>query len=104
MNQILTLNIDCVRGPHLTEAYGFVLQVRGDMPLHNLGTHILNTVRFDDDHLDGFYVATNPYGKKTWLTRQGPWDDISPGGNAATLGTLFPLPKNKKLFYLFDFG
>jgi len=52
-----------------------------------------------DDHLSGFYLANAWDSRKTWLIDEyddTPWE--------RTLEEIYPLPRLKKLYYLYDFG
>ncbi|NRR31710.1 hypothetical protein HSX11_16150 [Oxalobacteraceae bacterium] len=99
MQEIFSLNIKCIRGMHLIAPYEFKIQVPATWTLTDLADCILHMMDFDGDHLSQFYVAASLRGRKT-----------SPGANDGadhcdpTLHAIFPLPKNKKLFYLYDFG
>ncbi|MBV6319546.1 plasmid pRiA4b ORF-3 family protein [Duganella violaceipulchra] len=83
----------------MNEPFGFQMQAPADWTLADLADHILFTMDFDGDHLSQFSVAATPSGRRTPL---GP-DDESDGMDLP-LNSLFPLPKHKKLFYLYDFG
>jgi hypothetical protein len=105
MSGIFTLAIECVGGRHLNAPYKFVLAVLVESTLGDLASSILGMLDFDgDDHLDEFYLANNQRGKRTWLTPAGAWDEDGEHVKALRLADIFPLPKNKKLYYLYDLG
>lgn len=96
MHDIFTLDIKCIAGMYLMGPYSFSIQVPGDWTLADLADCILRTLDFDGDHLSEFYLAASPRSGKTLLD--------SGDSPVTTLGSIFPLPKHKKLFYLYDFG
>lgn len=59
---------------------------------------IQHAVDFDDDHLYEFYLSNSGRSRNR--------DVVASYDHADTvsLADIFPLPKGKKLFYLFDFG
>jgi hypothetical protein len=103
MSEIFTLSIKCVTGSYLKGPWQFVMAAPVDMTLGDLADHILATADFDGDHLDEFYLANGLRGKITWLTPDGEWDDDADAMDLQ-LSDIFPLPKNKKLYYLYDHG
>ena len=64
--------------------------------LHNI---IQSAINFDDDHLYEFFIANNCRSREKLR-----FDDENGGLWEYTIGEIFPLPKGKKLFYLFDYG
>lgn len=104
MSAILTLSITCVTGRYLTAPYRFTIKTRDDATLADLQSCILDMVNFDGDHLADFYLANGPYGRQTFLTPDGEWDDDNDAIWKRRLADLFPLPKHKKLYYLYDMG
>jgi hypothetical protein len=99
MQHIFTLDINCISGMYLTEPYEFRIQVPATWTLADLANYLLLTMEFDGDHLAQYYLAATPSGRKTWFGSAGGTErsDLS-------LNKIFPLPKHKKLFYLYDFG
>ena len=67
--------------------------------LEDLHHCIQAAIGFDNDHLYEFFIANttrSPDRTRFNDENRGLWD--------YSVADLFPLPKNKKLFYLFDFG
>ena len=59
---------------------------------------IQGAVDFDDDHLYEFFVANTERSRnRNTITSYEAADSV-------TLDTTLPLPRGKKLFYLFDYG
>ena len=104
MSAIFTLSIACVGGMYLTEEYRFVMDFPEDSTLAQLASDILGVVDFDGDHMSAFYLANGLRGKKTWFTADGEWDDDDSRMLAMPLSEIFPLAKNKKLYYTYDAG
>jgi hypothetical protein len=89
----------------LTEEFRFVVELRADSTLDELASIILDTVHFDGDHLSEFYLANGLRGrKKTWLTADGEWDGDDSAVWARRLLDIFPIAKNKVLYYEYDAG
>ncbi len=105
MNGIFTLVITCVGGRYLDHPYQFVLDVSVESMLGDLAGAILGILDFeDDDHLDTFYLANSVRGHPSSLTADGEFGEGGADVMDLRLCEVFPLPKNKKLYYLFDFG
>lgn len=73
-------------------------EVEEDMPLADFHLAIQNAVNFDNDHLFEFFVARSEKSTNRTVFN----DDID--NLDQTIGSLFPLPKGFRFFYLFDFG
>ncbi len=68
---------------------------------------IQNYVNFDDDHLHEFYTGRSWSSKKSISSSDLSFDaenKFQGDGESSTLSEIFPLPKDHKLYYLFDFG
>lgn len=78
-----------------------------DTTLYHLPWIIQDAVKFENDHPFCFYVARIAHGRRdAWFTDDG---DFVPRGTRCgsldtTLVELYPLPRDRKLFYWFDFG
>lgn len=59
---------------------------------------IQQAVDFDDDHLYEFYLSNSATSRNRSVVASYEFADT------VSLTEIFPLPKGKKLFYLFDFG
>ncbi|MES2076917.1 MAG: hypothetical protein V4462_14995 [Pseudomonadota bacterium] len=106
MSAIFKLTIECVGGRYLNAPYHFVMEAPVELALGGLASYILDTIDFEGgDHLDEFYLANNNRGGKTFLTPDGEWSgDDDTHVMEMPLSAVFPTPKNKKLYYLYDFG
>jgi hypothetical protein len=104
MSEIVTLSIQCVRGMYLEEDYGFILEIPVDSTLDNLAYEILDAVDFDGDHLSEFFLANTLRGTRTYFTSDGEPGEDDEAMRGRRLSEIFPLDKNKKLFFVYDFG
>jgi len=76
-----------------------ILQVDSSTTLSDLHVAIQNAVKFDFDHMYEFFIArTERSGDKQHF-------DMEDGSvDTIRVADMFPLPKDRKLFYLFDYG
>ena len=75
------------------------IEIDSSSTLEDLHFIIQDAVEFDNDHLYEFYVSRTERSYKRVR-----YDDENEGIYDITLDDLFPLEKNNKLFYLFDYG
>jgi hypothetical protein len=104
MRNIFNISIKCIEGRFFVEEFRFLLQMPMESTLEDLASCILGMVDFDGDHASEFYLANARRGKKTWFTTDGEWDEDDSWMWRRRLSDIFPLPKHKKLFYIYDFG
>jgi hypothetical protein len=97
MSTIYTLSIECVYGTYLEEPFIRVVEVPFDMTLDDLHEYILKLTKFDHEHLSDFYISSSPNGIKKWFGGNDEYYDVP-------LNQVYPLPKHKKLYYIYDFG
>jgi hypothetical protein len=89
---ILTLKIALSR-------WHAVLEVDSSSTLNELHVAIQNAVKFDKDHLYEFFIA------RTVRSSDRKHFDMEDGSLHITrVADVLPLPKDRKLFYLFDYG
>lgn len=104
VTKIFTLAIECVAGMYYKDEYRFVIQIPTESTLEDLASCILGMIDFDNEHASEFFLANGLRGKKIWLTADGEWDEDDSAMWDRRLSQIFPLPKHKKLFYIYDFG
>lgn len=76
-----------------------LLEVDSSTALNELHTAIQDAVHFDEDHMYEFFIA------RTARSRERKHFDMEDGSLQTTcIADLLPLPKDRKLFYLFDYG
>ena len=97
---IWTLQIKLLSGRWAEKDWSATIALDASSTLEDLHTIIQRAVDFDNDHLYSFFVARTPWSRDRVLYDEeyghAPWE--------VTLESLFPLPKNRKLLYLFDYG
>jgi len=98
---IWTLQIKLLSGRWADKDWAATIALDAASTLEDLHHIIQQAVGFDNDHLYGFFVARTPRGQVR--IRYGD-DEDGDRLLTTTLETLFPLPKARKLFYLFDYG
>ena len=102
---IWTLKITLQSGLWVDAPWTATVAVDASSTLEDLHHIIQQAVNFDDDHLYGFYVARTPRSRdRTYYDTEDEDGWASDALFTTTLESLFPLPKNRKLFYLFDYG
>lgn len=96
---IWTLRIECVSGRYLQAEWIRVVEMDAASTLLDVHNVIQDVVGFDRDHMFEFFAGRNHRHRSVTLVDE---DDGDYG--AVTLEQVFPLPKNLKLYYHFDFG
>jgi hypothetical protein len=102
---IWTLQIRLLSGRWADKPWAVTIALDASSTLEDLHHIIQQAADFDNDHLYGFYVARTP-----WSRDRVRYDDEDEDGRESdalfttTLEDLFPLPKDRRLFYLFDYG
>ena len=76
-----------------------ILEVDSSTTLNELHTAIQDAVHFDEDHMYEFFIA------RTARSGERKHFDMEDGSLQTTcIADVLPLPKDRKLFYLFDYG
>ena len=130
---IHTLSIELVGGPINCKPLRWVVEIPGDWNIEDLRDLLFDMVNLDPEHASGFYLANQPWGSvKIWLDDDdedydflisaaplppGCFEPEDPDEPEAadepedtdeqplqTFDQLYPLPKHKKLYFLYDFG
>ncbi len=82
-----------------SEIWYRMIEIESSSDLETLHLCIQDAVDFENDHLYEFFIANSIRS-----TEKIRFDDENQGLWECSVGDLFPLPKHKKLFYLFDYG
>jgi len=131
---IWTLKIKLLSGRWVEKDWEATIALDASSTLADLHHIIQQAVGFDNDHLYGFYVARTPWSRDRVRydgSEQDGWYDEDDEGedqdedqdegeyedegedyaaeeddsaSTTTLEGLFPLPADRRLFYLFDYG
>jgi hypothetical protein len=108
---IWTLKIKLLSGRWVEKDWEATIALDASSTLADLHHIIQQAVGFDNDHLYGFYVARTPWSRDRVRydgSEQDGWydedEDEDDSASTTTLEGLFPLPTDRRLFYLFDYG
>ncbi len=94
---ILTITITLQSGLYAKKDYKATIEVDEDTLLDDLHDIIQNVIRFDNENMFEFYLANS-----AWGVNKTRFDDENEEIFERTIGSFFPLPKHKKLFYFYD--
>jgi len=97
---IWTLQIKLLSGRWAETDWEATIALDETSTLEALHRLIQQAVDFDNDHLYSFFVARTPRSRERMLCDEQ--EGIEPW--KIPINSLFPLPKGRKLFYLFDYG
>ncbi len=102
---IWTITIKLVSGRWAENDWGATVALEAASTLEDVHDVIQQAVEFDRDHLYGFFVARTSRSRDR-VRYDGEDDDGQADDTlfTTTLESLFPLPRDRKLFYLFDYG
>ena len=96
---IWTVTIELLFGMYVKENWSASIELDSLTTLEDLHYIIQDTVGFDNDHMYEFYIARTDRSRERIH-----FDDENEKLYDTTLESLYPLEKNRKLFYLFDYG
>ena len=100
MTTALILDVKLCVGRTSGASWSARIEVPKSFTLSELHSTILRLVDFDDDHLHEFFVGRN------WRDRKQTFGEPDGDGTEedVQLSSVFPVSKNQKLYYNFDFG
>lgn len=96
---IWTLKVSLLAGMYATSECVRIMEIDSSATLENLHLAIQKAVDFDNDHLYAFYIARTARSREKIR-----YDRDDECLERIMLADLFPLPKNRKLYYYFDYG
>ena len=96
---IWTLKIKLVFGLYAKDRWEGTLEIDSSSTLDELHGAIQDAVDFDNDHLYEFYVSRTARSRERIR-----YDDDNEEIFTRTIESIFPLEKDRKLFYMFDYG
>ena len=96
---ILNIQIDLVFGMYAKEDWTGIIEIESSSTLEDLHYAIQKAVCFDNDHLYEFYISRTAHSRDKQR-----FDDENEKIFTTVLDDIFPLPKKRKLFYMFDYG
>jgi len=103
MTIILTLDIK-LSGWRAQRSWAVRIEVAESFTLAELHSTIQRLVRFDDDHLHEFFAGRNWRDRKVEFGEPAGTPFRGNDAEEVPLSEVFPLKKDRKLYYHFDFG
>jgi Plasmid pRiA4b ORF-3-like protein len=101
---IWTLRIECVHGRYQEDEWVRVVEMDSQSSFFDIHDLIQKTIKFDRDHPFEFFAGRNPRHRAPIFDDIDESEDDFGSHEDLTLERVFPLPKNLKLYYHFDFG
>jgi len=101
---IWTLRIECASGRYLEAEWIRVVEMDSAATLLDVHDLIQDVAGFDRDHMFEFFAGRNYRQRSVTFDDAVDEEDACGDCGAITLEQVFPLPKNMKLYYHFDFG
>lgn len=101
---IWTLRIECVTGRFLEGEWVRIVEIDSASTLLDVHDLIQDAIRFDRDHPFEFFAGRNCRNRATIFGDAWDVEDSGEDFESLALEQVFPLPKNMKLYYHFDFG
>ena len=98
-SMIWTIKIELLFGIYADESWNASIELDSMSTLEDLHFIIQDTINFDNDHMYEFYISRTERSRERVT-----FDDENEKIYETTLENLYPLEKNRKLFYLFDYG
>ena len=96
---IWILKIELLFGAYAEEEWEGTIEIESSSTLEDLHFALQDILNFDNDHMYEFYVSRTERSRDRIR-----YDDENGLVYDLTLEKLYPLGKNRKLFYLFDYG
>lgn len=96
---IWTIKIELVFGIYANDSWECIVEMDSASTLEDLHYVIQGSVEFDNDHMYEFYISRTERSRER-IRFDGENEKIY----HTTLESLYPLEKNRKLYYLFDYG
>jgi hypothetical protein len=96
---IIELKVTLVSGRYYENDWSAIIELDESSTLDDLHLPIQDAVGFDNDHLYCFFVSRVEHRSKREY-----FDDENELMFTKTFKEMFPLPKDRCLFYLFDWG
>ena len=104
LETVWTFKIVCEFGLYLEDEWVREFEIPSNFTLGDLHFAILEMIGFDNDHLYDFFAGRRSSNRKYIFSEDENWDQRESVFCSTTLESIYPLPKNMKLFYIFDYG
>jgi len=96
---IWTFKIELLFGMYAEDEWQAELELDSLSSLEDLHFAIQDAVEFENDHLYEFYIARTETSRDRIR-----FDDEDGGIYSAAIEDIYPLEKDRKLYYMFDYG
>lgn len=96
---IITLKVSLLSGAYANGPWEAEIEIESSAPLEDLHFGIQDALEFDDDHLYEFFISRTETSRNRVR-----FDDEDASLYETTIGSLYPLPERRNLYYLFDYG
>ena len=96
---IWTIKIELIFGIYAKGKWEAIVEMVSTSTLEELHFIIQAAVEFDNDHMYEFYISRTERSRDRVR-----FDDENEKIYSTTLESLYPLDKDRKLYYLFDYG
>lgn len=96
---IWNIQVDLLFGLYAKEDWTGVIEIESSSTLDELHYTLQKVLKFDNDHLYEFFISRTPTSRDKQR-----FDEEEDKLVTITLEDLFPLPKGRKLYYMFDYG
>lgn len=96
---IWTIKIQLIFGLYAKEKWESTIEVDSTSTLEDIHFITQEAVEFDNDHMYEFYISRTDRSRDKIR-----FDNENEKIYSTTLDDLFPLDKNKNLYYMFDYG
>ena len=96
---IIVIKVKLLVGTDTNRIWEGMIEIQSSSTLEDFHSAIQNALSFDNDHLYEFFIARNERSRE-----RVSFDDENGELYNTTIGSLFPLPHGRHLYYLFDYG
>jgi len=101
---IWTFKIVCESGVNLEDDWIREIEINSENTLADLHSDIINIIGFDNDHLYDFFGGRRLSNRAVIFSENESWEEREDVFSSTTLENIYPLPKNIKLYYIYDYG
>lgn len=101
---IWTFRITCEYGPCLDDDWVREVEISSNNTLHGMHLAIQTIIGFDNDHLYDFFGGRRSSNRRIIFTEDDRWEVREDVFYSTVLEEIYPLPKDIKLYYIFDYG
>ncbi|MBL4608647.1 MAG: hypothetical protein JKY01_12575 [Pseudomonadales bacterium] len=96
---IFVIEIELIFGLYAKDVWQVSIELDSATTLEDLHFIIQEAVEFDNDHMYKFYISRTERSRDRVC-----FDDENEKIYSTTLENLYPLEKDRKLYYMFDYG